>query len=250
MNTYARPNRIDSLFDTLTEAIDPLLSPGNPPALTDPGIEELLAALSDAVTAALRATRDTAAPAPAPAARTAPARTTAARVTTTQVGSVAGEPKPGSLRARLIDYLAAHPGEAFTVTQLSHAVDATSGGAVGAALNTMTAHGEAIQTTDSPKRYTAPAGAAPAPAAPPADTEPDDADTDPDDDELDLDDAEEAATQDEATADTDTADEASEQTAQVPDPDTAPAPEKANTAPAPKARAARGRAKATARPAA
>lgn len=178
MSTYttampAAPNLVATLFGPLAEIIDPLLD--DAPAMTDPGVPELLKALGEALTAAVRVTRAAPAAASAPMpVRPAAVRTGAARVTSAQVGSVAGEPKPGSLRARLIGYLAEHPGREFTVTELFHGVGATSGGAVGAALNTMTAHGEAIQTSDAPKRFTAPAGTvAPAPAEPDADTDQD-----------------------------------------------------------------------------
>jgi hypothetical protein len=172
MSTYtapATPNLVATLWGPLSEIVTPLLD-GPTPAVTDPGIPELLATLGQALTAAVRVTRGPAAPAPLPV-RAAAARTPAARVTTAQVGSVAGEPKPGTLRARLIDYLATNPGQAYTATELFHALGATSGGAVGAALNTMTTHGEAIQVSESPKRYTAPEGtSAPVPAARPAET--------------------------------------------------------------------------------
>lgn len=171
MNAYApaRPNLVATLFDTLTETLLPLLQADNPPALSDPGIEDLAAQLSAALTAALRATRTTTPSVPAPGAVRPgiPPRPATARVASAQVGPAAGAVKPGSLRARLIDHLAAHPGQAFTVTELTRATQANSGGAVGAALGTMTAHGEAIQTTDSPRRYTAPTGPAlHAPAVP------------------------------------------------------------------------------------
>lgn len=174
MSTYttpAAPNLLATLWGPLQEILTPLLE-GPTPAATDPGIPELLSALGQALTAAVRVTRTTPAiTAPVAVRPAAAVRAPAARVTTAQVGSVAGEPKPGSLRARLIGHLAGHPGEAFTATELFHALGATSGGAVGAALNTMTAHGEAILVGESPKRYTAPtAGTAPAPVATPADT--------------------------------------------------------------------------------
>lgn len=169
MSTYttpAAPNLLATLWGPLAEIVTPLLD-GPAPAVTDPGIPELLAALGETLTAAVRVTRT---PAPAPVAvRPAAVRAPAARVTTAQVGSVAGEPKPGTLRARLIDHLAQHVGQTFTATELFHALGATSGGAVGAALNTMTAHGEALLVSESPKRYTG-AATTPAPAAPPADT--------------------------------------------------------------------------------
>ena len=174
MSTYttnAAPNLLATLWGPLEQIVTPLLA-DPAPAVTDPGIPELLAALGEALTAAVRATR-TAPAAPAPARPPAAVRAPAGRVSTAQVGSVAGEPKPGSLRARLIAYLAEHPGQAFTATELFHALGATSGGAVGAALGTMTAHGEATQVADSPKRYTTPTAATtPTPAQPPADHDP------------------------------------------------------------------------------
>jgi hypothetical protein len=249
MSTYttapAAPNLVATLWGPLSEIIGPLLDGPGAPAVTDPGIPELLGALGEALTAAVRVTRGTpgtvAAPVPA---RATAVRAPAARVTTAQVGSVAGEPKPGSLRARLIDHLAANPGQAFTVTELFHAVGATSGGAVGAALNTMTAHGEAIQTSDTPKRYTAPAGTpapAPAPAEPPADNDADAADEDQSGtdaaDEPDTGGTDQAAPEAEAPADSNTA---TDETADTPDtdPDTADT-EAPDTAPAPMARATR-----------
>jgi hypothetical protein len=173
MSTYttpAAPNLLATLWGPLSEIVTPLL--GTVPAVTDPGIPELLSALGEALTAAVRVTRTTA---PAPVVVRPAVVRTPARVTTAQVGSVAGEPKPGTLRARLIDHLAQHPGQAYTATELFHALGATSGGAVGAALGTMTAHGEALLVSEAPKRYTG-AATTPAPAAPPADT------TDPHDD--------------------------------------------------------------------
>jgi hypothetical protein len=167
MSTYttpAAPNLIATLWGPLEQIVTPLLH--DAPDIADPAARELLAALGDALTAAVRVTRGTPT-APVPARPATAVRTPAARVTTAQVGSVAGEPKPGSLRARLITHLATHPGQAFTATELFHALGATSGGAVGAALNTMTAHGEAILVSESPKRYTAPTQAT-APTTPPA----------------------------------------------------------------------------------
>jgi hypothetical protein len=248
MSTYttapAAPNLVATLWGPLSEIIDPLLDGPGAPAVTDPGIPELLGALGEALTAAVRVTRGTpgTVPAPVPARATA-VRAPAARVTTAQVGSVAGEPKPGSLRAKLIDHLAAHPGQAFTVTELFHAVGATSGGAVGAALNTMTAHGEAIQTSDAPKRYTAPAGTpapAPAPAEPSADMDGDpDQDTAPAaDNGTGTDETATDAPEPEASTDADTADEPGPDQDPTPDADDQTAPEDA-PAPAPQARATR-----------
>lgn len=232
MNTYTTPapNLVGALWGPLEEIVSPLLD--DAPDLGDPATRELLAALGDALTAAVRATRT--APAAPVVVRPAAVRAPAARVSTAQVGSVAGEPKPGTLRARLINHLAQHPGQAFTATELFHALDATSGGAVGAALNTMTAHGEAILVGQSPKRYTAPTTAtapAPAPAAPTA-PEADESGTD-DADESDTEDADQAAPRVEApAANNENTDSAQLNTADESEPDDTPAP---------KARATRGR---------
>lgn len=231
MSTYTTPapNLVATLWNPLQQIVTPLLD--HAPDLADPGVPELLAALGDALTAAVRITRGTpATPAPIPA-RPAAVRAPAARLTTAQVGSVAGEPKPGSLRAKLITYLNEHPGQAFTATELFHALDATSGGAVGAALNTMTAHGEAVLVDQSPKRYAAPTTAT-IPAEPPAAPSPrDEQDTgehgaDPAD-EPDTD----AAGQAEAPA----------ESGESPDLDAADESRPDDTPAAPKARAARGR---------
>ena len=236
MSTYttpAAPNLLATLWGPLAEIVTPLLQ-DPAPAATDPGIPELLAALGTALTAAVRVTRTTPATAPVPTRPAAAVRTPTARVTTAQVGSVAGEPKPGTLRARLIDYLAAHPGQAYTATELFHALDATSGGAVGAALNTMTAHGEAIQVSEAPKRYTAPATAtAPAPAAPADTADPHDG-ADPHDAPADAADPATAPETDAAT----NAPDPHTHTAQAQDPADQAAPQAAE---APTPRTARGR---------
>ena len=230
MSTYtvpAAPNLLATLWGPLEQIVTPLLD--DAPAVTDPGIPELLAALGETLTAAVRVTRGApAAPAPVPVRSTPAVRPPAARVTTAQVGSVAGEPKPGSLRARLITHLAEHPDQEFTATELFHALGATSGGAVGAALNTMTAHGEAILVGHSPKRYAAPSGV-PAPAASSASPA---AEGDQDTDEPDTGPAEQPAPDTQASEDgtdaiDETANESADTSAAETTPDQGPAPAQA-----------------------
>lgn len=242
MSTYTTtgaPNLLATLWGPLEQIVTPLLDEPAP-AVTDPGIPELLAALGAALTAAVHVTR-TAPAAPAPvAARPAVVRAPAARVTTAQVGSVAGEPKPGSLRARLIAFLVERPGQQFTATELFHALGASSGGAVGAALNTMTAHGEAILTSDAPKRYAAPTTITmPAPASATSPTAESDPQDEPDQDETPI---QTADTEHEAEAEGAPAAEANGDAPQRDTPaENATAPGAPQAADAPAPRATRGR---------
>jgi len=62
--------------------------------------------------------------------------------------------RPGELRARVAEILAANPGIPFTVTDLSHALG-HSGGAIGNACETLVSRGEADQQGVKPRRYQA-----------------------------------------------------------------------------------------------
>lgn len=64
----------------------------------------------------------------------------------------AGRLAPGALREQVLTHLQAHPTEAFTATQISRAIDRSSG-AIANALATLTTKGLAKQVTDAPRRY-------------------------------------------------------------------------------------------------
>ena len=79
-----------------------------------------------------------------------------------------GKSAPGALRAAVARLLAEHPGESFTVTQAAKLVGGKSGGAVGNALDRLTASGHAARVSDKPRTYTATPTTASAAAAAPA----------------------------------------------------------------------------------
>jgi len=106
---------------------------------TDP-TDELLGTMHNAIGAAIGLGYT---PAPVP--------TYAARTTSGRSASAA---RPGSIREQIAAIFAEHPGQAFTTTQLANTL-ARSGGAIGAALDTMLGRGEAVLTGESPKRYRA-----------------------------------------------------------------------------------------------
>jgi hypothetical protein len=92
-------------------------------------------------TAPARAVR-TAAPAPRPA--------------TGGSSSTGGGTRPGSIGARILEVLAAHPGAQFTVTELARELG-NGTGATGAAITGLLGRGELVMTGEHPRRYTAPA---------------------------------------------------------------------------------------------
>ncbi|MBS2966810.1 AAA family ATPase [Actinocrinis puniceicyclus] len=61
----------------------------------------------------------------------------------------------GALRATVARLLADNPGDTFTVTQAAKLVGNKSGGAVGNALEWLTAHGHAARVNDKPRTYSA-----------------------------------------------------------------------------------------------
>ncbi|MDI2132560.1 MarR family transcriptional regulator [Yinghuangia seranimata] len=63
---------------------------------------------------------------------------------------------PGELRALVAAHLAAHPEQHFTVGQIARAIGAKSSGAVANCLDHLTIDGTAVQTSEKPRRYTAP----------------------------------------------------------------------------------------------
>ncbi|GAA2110094.1 MarR family transcriptional regulator [Streptomyces synnematoformans] len=63
-----------------------------------------------------------------------------------------GRLAPGALRKQVLSHLQAHPTEAFTATQISRAIERSSG-AIANALATLTTKGLAEQVTDTPRRY-------------------------------------------------------------------------------------------------
>ncbi|MEU8974832.1 helix-turn-helix domain-containing protein [Streptomyces monashensis] len=72
-----------------------------------------------------------------------------------QMAARSGEKKrlaPGSLRQMVIDYLQAHPGEAFTATKISRVIERSSG-AIANALVILVRQGVAEQTSDRPRTY-------------------------------------------------------------------------------------------------
>lgn len=125
---------------------------------TDP-TEELLGMMHNAIGAAIGLGYNQA-PVPAYAPRAASGRS-------------AGAARPGSVREQITGVFAEHPGQEFTTTQLANTLG-RSGGAIGAALDTMIGRGEAVLTGESPKRYRAAADNAPA-ANPPAEPATDEA---------------------------------------------------------------------------
>jgi len=170
--TAALPGMITTALQQLSPA--PATTPPTPadtapntaPAPTVPAPRTLTTAPPDtaepspapapADTAAAPATPAAPEPAPAPA-PTAPA----------PVGKAA----PGTLRAAVARLLADHPDDAFKVTQAAKLLGDKSGGAVGNALEWLTARGYAARVCDKPRTYTATATAAagapaPTPTAP------------------------------------------------------------------------------------
>lgn len=120
---------------------------------TDP-TEELLGMMHNAIGAALGLGYN-----PAPAVFPTRAAT----------GRGAGAARPGSIREQIAAVFAEHPGQQFTTTQLANTLG-RSGGAIGAALDTMLGRGDAVLTGESPKRYRAATDAtAPSTAAQQAD---------------------------------------------------------------------------------
>lgn len=82
---------------------------------------------------------------------------TAPSSTTTPVGPAPGpgaKARPGELRARIAQVMAASPGRAFTVTELARRLG-HSGGAVGNACETLVCRGEAEQSGAKPRTYRA-----------------------------------------------------------------------------------------------
>lgn len=63
-----------------------------------------------------------------------------------------GRLAPGALREQVLSHLQAHPTEAFTATQISRAIERSSG-AIANALATLTTKGLAQMVTDAPRRY-------------------------------------------------------------------------------------------------
>lgn len=95
-------------------------------------------------------------------------------------GGSGGGTRPGSIGARILEVLAAHPGAQFTVTELARELG-NGTGATGAAITGLLGRGELVMTGEHPRRYAAPA-AMPAPVATPA-TEGTDDDVEDNDDE-------------------------------------------------------------------
>jgi DNA-binding GntR family transcriptional regulator len=62
--------------------------------------------------------------------------------------------RPGELRARVLEFLRARPGEEFSPTAVARALDA-SAGAVNNALERLVETGEAVLKADSPQRFSA-----------------------------------------------------------------------------------------------
>jgi predicted transcriptional regulator len=96
---------------------------------------------------------DAAPAAPLPAQRTKPAEPT----NPIPISALPGGNKrlaPGGLRQLVIDYLHAHPGEAFTATRISRVIDRSSG-AIANVLTTLAKQGIAEQVTDRPRTYRA-----------------------------------------------------------------------------------------------
>ncbi len=160
--TAALPSMIATAIGQLTPAAVP--APDAPPAPTHAAPWTLATAEPD--TDEPSPAPDTA-PVPSP---DAPADTApAAAPTMPQAG---GKAAPGALRAAVARLLAEHPGESFTVTQAAKLVGGKSGGAVGNALDRLTASGHAARVSDKPRTYTATATTAtaatgaPAPASP------------------------------------------------------------------------------------
>lgn len=70
----------------------------------------------------------------------------------------AGRLAPGALREQVLTHLQAHPTEAFTATQISPAIERSSG-AIANALATLTTKGRAEQVTDARYRLADDGGA-------------------------------------------------------------------------------------------
>jgi nitric oxide reductase NorQ protein len=178
--TAALPSMIATAIGQLTTAAVP--APDAPPAPThaapwtlataEPDTDEPSPAPDTAPVPSPDAPADTAPQATTePCANTEPA---AAPVPAPTVPQAGGKAAPGALRAAVARLLAEHPGESFTVTQAAKLVGGKSGGAVGNALDRLTASGHAARVSEKPRTYTAtPATAtaatgAPAPVSPAA----------------------------------------------------------------------------------
>lgn len=91
---------------------------------------------------------------PAPRTAPTPAPTPAADHAVTLAAVSQGRLAPGGLRQLVAEYLTSHPGEAFTATRISRAIDRSSG-AIANALVTLAKQGLAEQVGDRPRTYRA-----------------------------------------------------------------------------------------------
>ncbi|WP_431983075.1 hypothetical protein [Streptomyces qinglanensis] len=63
-----------------------------------------------------------------------------------------GRLRPGVLGEMVLNFMAAHPDEAFTATAISRSIERSSG-AIANSLVTLTERGTVRQVTDQPRRY-------------------------------------------------------------------------------------------------